>query len=608
MKKLLLFIILLGITFLNSFNKTYASENFTTSYAITYKVNEDQTTRVSLQIDLKNKTTNYFASSYALQLGYKDIKNIVVDETGQKLDFKNQENNKGRKISFNFQKKAVGINKVERFTVSFDTNEITKKYGNIWEVNIPGVSNQDNYDAFSVTVNTPKTFGEPSYIKPSVNNLKSSKNNLYFTKEDLGKGGVSIAYGEFQVYDFNLKYNLYNKNLFPTTTEIALPSNNNYQNVKIDDINPKPIDVHADNDGNWLASYKLNPSQKIIVSVKGQSKISLKPNVENLSETQKNLYLKQDKYWEVDNKKVQDLAKNLKTPQAIYNYVVDNLKYDSSRVRETQVRAGALGVLNDKNSAVCLEFSDFFVALARAAGIPARAIEGYANTNNSAERPLSLEKDVLHAWAEYYDFDKKAWVMVDPTWQNTTHGIDYFNVFDFDHFAFVIKGEQSDYPVPAGGYKFPGKENVKDVNVTVNDQFNDFPPTVEASTDFSKKYIAGFPIDANIIITNTSGVTAPKQSFSVTSQILSPNNQNLFFDEIPPYGKRSIPVKFNSRPFLTNESDTIKIKIGNSSFDREIQISPFYKSLEFYLGAIIIGSFAIAVSIFAYGSRRLHLS
>ena len=112
---------------------------------------------------------------------------------------------------------------------------------------------------------------------------------------------------------------------------------------------------------------------------------------------------------------------------------------------------GALSALNNPTSAVCLEFTDLFVALSRAAGIPAREIDGYAYTNNAHDRPLSLTEDVLHAWPEYYDFDKKAWIMVDPTWGNTTGGIDYFNALDFDHIAFVIKGENSGYPIPAGG-------------------------------------------------------------------------------------------------------------------------------------------------------------
>jgi len=60
--------------------------------------------------------------------------------------------------------------------------------------------------------------------------------------------------------------------------------------------------------------------------------------------------------------------------------------------------------LDNTTNAVCLEYTDLFVTLARAAGIPSRSIEGFAYTKNSRLRPLSLVDDVLHAWVQYYDF------------------------------------------------------------------------------------------------------------------------------------------------------------------------------------------------------------
>ncbi|GAI19887.1 unnamed protein product, partial [marine sediment metagenome] len=67
---------------------------------------------------------------------------------------------------------------------------------------------------------------------------------------------------------------------------------------------------------------------------------------------------------------------------------------------------GALKALNSKNPVVCMEFTDLFIALCRAAGIPVREVNGYAHTNNPKLRPLSLTLDVLHAWPEYYDENK----------------------------------------------------------------------------------------------------------------------------------------------------------------------------------------------------------
>ena len=147
-----------------------------------------------------------------------------------------------------------------------------------------------------------------------------------------------------------------------------------------------------------------------------------------------------------------------------------------------------------------MEFTDLFIALVRAAGIPARELDGYAHTSNTALRPLTLTKDILHAWPEYWD-DRRGWVMVDPTWENTTGGVDYFNKFDLNHFVFAVKGSSSEMPVPAGSYKFSGEDS-DDVRVVLSG--NDFLGKAQIGTqiDVSNQIIAGFPASLKIKIIN----------------------------------------------------------------------------------------------------------
>lgn len=606
MKKILL--LLFFVLFFLFAKPTFGQTNFSTSYNVLYDILENETTKVTLNITLRNKTTDYYASSYTLQAGFKNIQSIGITDSQGNVSYKTEKSDLGTRISFNFNKNVVGINEAQKFTVYFETREVAKNFGSLWEVNIPGVSNQEDYSDFNVEVKVPKTFENPAFIKPKSKNVRILGNSLFFSKDDLGERGISIAYGKEQVYEFNLNYHLQNKNLFPITTEIAIPSNNNYQEVEIDSINPKPTDVYIDSDGNWLAKFSLSPSKKQNVIVAGRAKVSFAPNKEILPVSKKDLYLKSLAYWD-QTPQVVNLAKQLKTPEAIYRFVVDNLTYDASRVKQTQERAGVIEVLRNKKSAVCLEFTDLFVALSRAAGIPARSVEGYANTNNSSARPLSL-KDVLHSWPEFYDFDKKMWIMVDPTWENTTKGIDYFNVFDFDHFAFVIKGEKSDYPVPAGGYKFVGSEGTKDVQVSTSSNFSSRLPTLSVSTNFSEKYTSGLPIEGEIIINNFSQVVAPNQTVNVSSKNLTPHSQNLYFDKIPPYGKRVIAIKFDSTSLLTNETEIVKITIGKKTLEKPVVISPFYTSIKLIsiLGGILFGSFCVILSFVVRRPRRVPVS
>ena len=606
--KLFSLFLFLAYLFLTSTNVIYANDNFNTSYKVTYDVKDDMNTNVNLDIGLTNKTSDYYAASYEVQTGFDDIKNITVKDASGPLEYKTEKNDNGIQVSFDFNDKTVGIRNTQKFTISFDTKEISKNYGTVREVNIPGLANQEDYTSFNVEVKTPDDFGKPTIIKPKNNDLKSEENSIFFTKRDLGNGGISIAYGDFQTYQFNLKYHISNKNVFPEYTEIAIPSDNSYQKVSVDKIEPKPENVIIDDDGNWLARYKLLPSQNLTIAVTGRSKISYIPRNEKLSVQQKNLYLKPQKYWEVQDPNIQKLAKELKTPKAIYDYVVKTLGYDTNRVTETQVRVGADKVLSNPKSAVCLEFTDLFVALARAAGIPARAVEGYANTSNSAYRPLSLVEDVLHAWPEYFDEENNTWVMVDPTWGNTTKGIDYFNVLDFDHFAFVIKGAESDYPIPAGGYKSNSNKEQKDVFVTTLDKYEESKPSLNITTDFPKALYGGLPLTGNLIVSNDSKVVTPAQNFSVEADGLDPNSQNLYVDEIPPYGKKVIQIKFSTVHPLTNSTYVAKISIGQDILQKNIIILPIYKSVYFayFLGGILAGILLLTISFIIYRSRRIH--
>lgn len=458
------FSLLLIFLFFFFVSPVYAAKNFNTAYDVTYKIKDNGLTQVTFKTVLTNTSSKYYASSYKIKVGFFNITNIKASDAEGKITPKVTQTDEGNIISIKFNKKVIGLNKPLPFTLTFDTREVAQKQGEIWEVNIPGIADQKDFDVFAVHVKTPKSFGSPIYRKPA------SGNGTDFMKVNLGKSGISMAFGKKQYYAFSLTYHLKNSNFFPTTSQISLPSTTNYQQVVIDKINPKPSNVKQDIDGNLLASYSLAPSKKLTIQVIGRVVVSLRPKKYPLSKEEKKLYTMEKPYWE-SNKKVQMLAKKLKTPEQIYLYVVNALKYDFSRVTANSKRVGAAGVLQNPTSAACLEFTDLFVALTRAADIPSREIDGFAYTQNSRLRPLSLRKDILHAWPEYYDFQKQTWIMVDPTWGNTTGGTDYFHTLDFDHVAFVIKGDRSDYPIPPGGYKPKGFENAKDVFVSFTDPF-----------------------------------------------------------------------------------------------------------------------------------------
>lgn len=606
MKKLLLLLAFVFCFFFFS-STVRAEENFLVSSDITYTVLGDTKTRVVMQVNLTNLSSKYYASEYKIRVGFSNISNISVSDPDGPITPDIVKTDDGYIIQVTFNRKVVGVEKTLPFSITFETTDIVKKQGDIYEVDIPGISNQNDFASFNVHVRVPEYFGQPTYIKPDVGSTQ-----LDFTKQQLGKGGISIAFGDKQVYNFTLTYHLKNSHVFPIRTEIALPPDTNYQQISLDSLSPQPLTVTKDSDGNWLAQYSLLPSQEVTVTAKGRAAIQLRPNKQPESEQTLAKYLIQKPFWESDNVTITETAKKLKTPEAIYQYVVNKLSYDFSRVTETKGRLGAVGVLQNPSSAVCLEFTDLFVALARAAGIPAREVDGFAYTQDDRQRPLSLVKDVLHAWPEYYDKEKQTWIMIDPTWGSTTGGVDYFHVLDFDHFAFVIKGEDSDYPVPAGGYKI-GRDT-KDVHVTFTQDTEFSLPRVVIEPESAETQFGGIPIKGQVRVSNPGGTAYPSQTLYISSTSFT-EKTSVQVSDILPFSSQFITFSLKPVPFLFHGNIDIMLSMNDASVTQNVKLKPFYLLLfdkAFFpwnlIGGVLFVGIAVAVSIITYRTWRVPVS
>ena len=90
--------------------------------------------------------------------------------------------------------------------------------------------------------------------------------------------------------------------------------------------------------------------------------------------------------------------KNASTPltraRALYDYVIDNVKYAKQGVYGT----GDANYACDSKSGNCTEFHSLFISLARSAGIPARFAVGAAIPSSRDEGGV----DGYHCWAEFY--------------------------------------------------------------------------------------------------------------------------------------------------------------------------------------------------------------
>lgn len=568
MKRLIVLLLSVICLFGNPAPVTAVGE-FDTDYTVDYAVAPSGTTIVTQKVILTNKQTNLYPKQYDVVIDSLKIKNIIArDSTGLITPLVTQKDGSTH-ISLVFNDQVVGLGKQLTFTIRYENLDVATKNGNIWELYVPGVADDESLQSYSVGLTVPPTFDTLAYRTPAPFDGKR------WNKDQMIHGGIAAAYGSQQIFSLNVRYFLENPRLTPTLQEIALPPDTAYQKVIIQSLTPKPVSVRRDDDGNWLAGYQLNGGAKESIEAKLAIAIRLVPEEGKQVTIQAENYVIPLQYWESGDAAIVALAKEHNTPESIYRYVVNTLSYDYNRVNQNPVRRGAVAAIELPKQAICMEFTDLFIAMARAAHIPAREHVGYAYTTNSKLRPLSLVTDVLHSWPEYYDSERKIWVPVDPTWGNTTGGVDYFNKLDFNHITFAIHGISSTYPYPAGSYREESKTG-KDVMV----EFADTIPVISEGLlttiiQFPSIISAGRTATGSVTITNQTGVSIPKADISIEASPFLFTKTATELD-IPPYASLNYPVSIPVANFVMRGDGRITTTVNGETQQKIFTVTPMY--------------------------------
>ena len=99
----------------------------------------------------------------------------------------------------------------------------------------------------------------------------------------------------------------------------------------------------------------------------------------------------------------------------IQNYVLGSATYDLSTSRmDSEYDDFAQWFLEESDTGYCVHFATAATVLLRAAGIPARYVEGYM-VSCGAESDVVVTNQDAHAWAEYYDSNSGIWRVLEAT-------------------------------------------------------------------------------------------------------------------------------------------------------------------------------------------------
>ena len=471
---------------LSTSSPAYAASEFTTSFNSLYTIESSGETNVTHTITLKNNLAHIYATNYSIATSGDQLNNIQTrDEFGSIANTTTTQNGVTT-IHLSIDRPAIGKDQQKTLTLSYQTTDVVESIGDTLTLNIPRLSRANEAGEYTRVVKIEGIQDRPQFIYPPPSKTEPDGDFTTYTFSGHQGDSLTLLFGSSVTYRLDLTYELKNKELGSVETELALPPDTAYQRVLLSSIDPDPSSIRVDSSGNWLAKYSLKSQEKLIVKAELYATIYPQPT---LFDPSTNNFQKttNSKYWDTNSRTVVDLAARLQTPQNIYNYLTSNYTYNYAGIKNGAKRLGALASLTSSTSVLCTEFTDSFVSLARVQNITSREINGFGYTKNSTLQPQNISSDILHAWPEYYDSSKKTWISVDPTWGNTTGGIDYFHNLEFSHIAFVRHGEEDSYPLPAGAYK----SNPSDKHIIVEIASTIPPEIIQTETKNNRLYNTG---------------------------------------------------------------------------------------------------------------------
>jgi transglutaminase-like putative cysteine protease len=566
MVKKIFFLFSLALVFLFSPSSTLAKE-FASYYKATYRFANSAEAFVTQEISLVNQTAEYYVSEYSLSILGSQISDIEAFDKIGPLNVKTQVKDETTIITLRFNEKVAGKGKMLSFILKYRCGGLAKKEGNLWQISIPKLTKESEIDEYSLFLKIPTEFGKIAFANPNPQREEVIDGfyQLQFEKNDLINFGVWVTVGQYQTFDFSIDYDLVNSANVPQIEKIALPPDTAQQTIYYERLEPEPLDLEIDADGNWLALYRLSAKEKLRVRAEGKVNLFFQQKKGRWVEPEFNEsdYLSSTKNWPADSPPIKKLALNLKTPAAIYRYVVDTLTYDYQSIKKGAVRRGALGALENPKQAICTDFTDLFIALCRAAGIPSRELAGYAYTDNPKLKELAEKNDLLHSWPEYYDRQKREWVMVDPTWEHTSGGLDFFNKFDMAHFVLVIHGKSDTLPLSAGAYKNE-ESSEKQILISLGEDGAAKMPKTFSLVKLKPGNI--FSLKKNLIeveMKNDSGFCVNNEIVQLEGARVEPNEW--FFRQIPPFSHFKFTFALNPKEQLKDYPLPLTLKMGEKS-------------------------------------------
>jgi len=376
---------------------------------------------------------------------------IILDENKQILQYSiNETSSMDVEIKINKNHKLTQTSP-SKITLEYKYPLYMFKIGKITDIFVPGFSKDFKFSTqtenikFKYILKIPKNIAQISHIHPQKNLVTEGEYfKIEYNGDELIGKSIYIQLGKEQSFKFKIT-----KDYKPTIDipiginqiKLIVPRDiaSGYlkQSVFFTYISPQPSSAEQDENGNIFLNFKLPANKGGQIIIEGISKLekvlfnhTLSGSLSEIPQNIKEKNTSPAVYWESNSTEIIKTSENIlnklnlntnfnsqiyEITKAIYEFIIDRIDYSIVKKYGLNERQGALKTLNG-GAAVCMEYSDLFIAIARASGIPARAAFGHAYSSIQYNFLDSSEKTINHQWAEVYYPRQNIWVPVDTTW------------------------------------------------------------------------------------------------------------------------------------------------------------------------------------------------
>ncbi len=471
---------------------------------------------------------------------YKKESVVVKNESGKNIPYTIEELELGQGMYVKVPNyKETLYTSPYKITVKYSTHDYVKNIYNWVLIEYPALHKDTKFEQvneesktrtqfiYNLSVVVDSSIPQLTKIYPTIYTSKAEGPKTIYTfnsDQRIGKP-IYLEFGTNRIFKFEMtiktlktdslipeKYSSSIPALSTNIYELALPRefSENSQTVKIEKISPTPTKLTTNTEGNVIATFEVPANKNSEIYVSGYIWEEQKPYSEKFaipnpvfkdylesihSDGKLLIYTLPTKYWEVQDSFIQSEASKLSKDKTYlmdivttdYTYIIEKLEYDQAKAADPNLqRIGAKAALQGGTS-VCMEYSDSFIAILRAQGIPARAAFGYTSLDTSTQDRIS------HQWVQIW-IPEYGWLSIDPSYEspnmaigqniqyvlwNTLHDDDFIDIkaysvdnFEFDPSKYTVKiyaVDKESIPENLSSYsEIQPKNDTNDTKDTIN--------------------------------------------------------------------------------------------------------------------------------------------